>query len=322
MSLARMLGVLALLGLAVVPAMAQGYPDRPVTIVVPFPPGGSVDGVARILGQELGERTAKSFVVENRAGGAGGSVGSASVVRAAPDGYTLLFNASIHVVQPLINANIRYDVVKDFAHVALIAAGPLMVTTHPSVPAASLKEFFDGLRADPKRYTIATTGLGSAGHLTVEFLRQQAKVETPILPYRGAGPALNDLVAGHIHLLADPIFSSLPHVAAGKLKAFAVTTARRTQLAPQVPTVAENGLPPFEMLSWYGLWGPKGLAAEAQAFLDREVAAVVASPRFKERLTVLCFEPTWRNSAGLEAYVVEEMAKVRPIIEAGKIKVE
>lgn len=312
----------AALSLSALAATAQTYPDRPVTIVVPFPPGGSVDGVARILAGDLQERTGKSFVVENRAGGAGGSVGSASVARAAADGYTLLFNASIHVIQPLINANIKYDVVKDFAHVALVAEGPLLVMTHPSVPVKNLNEFFDALKADPKRYTIATTGLGSAGHLTVEYLKLQAKVTTPTLPYRGAGPALNDLVGGHIHLLADPMLSALPNVKAGKLKALAVTTAKRTPLAPDVPTVAENGMPAFDMVSWYGLWAPRGIGADVQTFLGKEVAAVVGAAKFVDRLAALGFEASYKDGKGLEAFVIAEMAKVKPIIEAAKIKVE
>ena len=308
--------------LATIPATAQSYPDRPITIVVPFPPGGSVDGVARFLGQDLGERTGKSFVIENRAGGAGGSVGSATVLRSPADGYTLLFNASIHVVTPLINPNIRYDVVNDFTHVAQVAAGPLLVTTHPSVPADTLKEFFDALKADPKRYTLATTGLGSAGHMTVEFLKQQAGIDVPILPYRGAGPALNDLVGGHIHLLADPMLSSLPNVNAGKLKPLAVTTAKRTPLAPQVRTIAENGLPPFEMVSWYAVWGPKDLPPDVMTFLTREIAAVVDSARFKDKLTPLGFEPVFRNSAELRTYVVDEIKVYEPIVKAAKIKLE
>jgi tripartite-type tricarboxylate transporter receptor subunit TctC len=316
-----MVPLLALLA-AGAPALAQSYPARPVTIVVPFPAGGSVDGVARILAQELQERSGRAFVVENRAGGAGGTVGSASVATATADGYTLLLNASIHVVQPLINPNVRYDVVKDFAHIALVASGPLLVTTHPSVPVTTLRAFFDALKADPKRYVIATTGQGSAGHLTVEFLKQQAGVETPIVPYRGAGPALNDLLGGHIHLVADPMLSSLPNVTAGTLKALAVTSAKRSPLAPNVPTVAESGMPPFEMLSWYGLWAPKGIGAEVQAFLAREVAAVATSPRLRERLTPLGFEPTYRDGAGLEAYVVEEMTKYAPIVKAAGIKVQ
>lgn len=315
------LGALASLALAA-SAIAQSFPSKTVTIVVPFPPGGSVDGVARFLAAELGERTGKSFMVENRPAGAGGVAGSATVVKAEPDGHTLLFNASIHVVQPLINPNVQFDVVNDFTHIALIASGALLVSTHPSVPANTLKEFFDALKADPKRYTIATTGQGSAGHLTVEYLKQQAKVDTPVLPYRGAGPALNDLMGGHIHLLADPMLSSLPNVTAGKFKALAVTSAKRSPLAPNVPTIAENGLPPFEMLSWYGLWAPKGLAAPAAQYLGKEVAGAVASQKFKDKLAPLGFEATYRDSAGLKAYVVDEMKIYEPIVKAAKIQVQ
>lgn len=303
-------------------AAAQSFPTKNVTIVVPFPPGGSVDGVARILAADLAERTGKSFVVENRAGGAGGSVGSATVLRADADGHTLLFNASIHVITPIINPNIKYDVVNDFTHVAQVAAGPLLVMTHPSVPAKNLKEFFEPLKTDPKKYTIATTGLGSAGHLTVEFLKLQAKVDAPTLPYRGAGPALNDLVGGHIHLLADPMLSALPNVKAGKLKALAVTTAKRTPLAPEVPTVAENGMPPFEMVSWYAVWGPKGLDAGAMTFLGKHIADVAGSKAFTEKLAKLGFEATYRNAADLRAYIVEEMQRYQPIIKAAKIEVK
>ncbi len=303
-------------------AVAQTFPTMNVTIVVPFPPGGSVDGVARILAAELGERTGKSFVVENRAGGAGGSVGSNSVMRSDADGHTLLFNASILAIQPLINANIKYDVVNDLTHIAQVAAGPLLVMTHPSVQAKNLKEFFEPLKTDPKKYTIATTGLGSAGHLTVEYLKLEAKIEAPTLPYRGAGPALNDLVGGHIHLLADPMLSALPNVNAGKLKALAVTTAKRTPLAPDVPTIAENGFPPFEMVSWYGVWGPKGLEKGAMTFLGKHIADVAKSKTYTDRLAKLGFEATYRNSSDLRTYIVDEMKRYEPIIKAAKIQVK
>lgn len=303
-------------------ASAQGFPTRNVVIVVPFPPGGSVDGAARHLAAGLNERTGKNFIVENRAQGAGGVGGSATVARADPDGYTLLFNASIHVVQPLINPNVKYDVINDFTHIALVASGALLVSAPPTVPAKTLSEFFDQLKADPKRYTLATSGQGSAGHLTIEFLKQQAKVDTPVVAYRGAGPVLNDLVGGHVHLTADPMLSSLPNVQAGKLKAFAVTSAKRSALAPDVPTIAENGLPPFEMLSWYGLWAPKGLDAAAAAYLGKEVREVVGSAAFKAKLAPVGFEPTYRDGAGLRAYMIEEMARYKPIVEAARIKVE
>ena len=323
MTFARIAAALLVAGaLSIGPAAAQSYPSKPVTIVVPFPPGGSVDGVARVLAADLGERTGKTFIIENRAGGAGGVVGSQTVARAAPDGYTLLLNASIHVVTPLINKNTPYDVVNDFSHVALVAIGPLLVTTHPSVKANTLKEFFDDLKKDPDRYNLATTGYGSAGHLAIEFLKGQAGVKADVVAYKGGGPALNDLIGGQIHLLADPMLSSLPHVKAGRLKPLAVTTKQRTKLAPQVPTVAESGMGEFEMVSWYAVWGPKGLDAEAAGYLEKQIGEVVRSEKYNQRLTNFGFEPEFKPAAGLKAFVVEEMTKYGAIVKDAGIKVE
>ncbi|WP_372622248.1 Bug family tripartite tricarboxylate transporter substrate binding protein [Falsiroseomonas sp.] len=317
--------MLSTLGAAALPAthgVAQGLPDRPITIVVPFPPGGSVDGVARMLATELGAQTGSTWVVENRAGGAGGAVGSAHVMRAPPDGATLLLNASIHVVVPLINSNITFDVVNDFSHIALLAEGPLLVLTHPSVPANTLGEFFALVRQDPRRYNFATTGLGSAGHLTVELLKQRAGVSSEVVAYRGAGPALADLAAGNIHLLADPILSALQLVRGGRAKALAVTTRQRTPLAPEIPTVAESGLDPLEMVSWYGLWGPKGIPQPVTEELSRRVRTVVNSAPFGERLRAMGFVPRASDPAGLRAFVESEIATARPIVEAAGIRVQ
>jgi len=306
---------------APVPAAAQAYPDRPVTIVVPFPPGGSVDGVARLLARDLGERMKGTFIVENRAGGAGGAVGSASVMRSRPDGYTLLVNASIFVVVPLINRNVTFDVVNDFTQIALLADGPLIVSTHPSVPANTLKEFFELVRKDPNRYNFATTGHGSAGHLAVEFLRRQAGLSNEVAAYRGAGPALTDLTAGTIHFLADPMLSSLPLVRGGRIKPLAVTSLRRTPLAPEIPTVAESGMEPFEMLSWYGLWGPKGMDPALTANLAANVSAVATSTAFRDRLRSLGFEARGSTPDGLRRFVEQEVAKYREIIRTTGIRV-
>ena len=305
-------------------ALAQGsaLPDRPVTLVVPFPPGGSVDGVARILAQELGEQTGGTFLVENRAGGAGGAVGSAGVMRAKPDGTTLLLNASIHAVVPLINRNVAFDVVNDFSHISLVADGPLIVTTNPSVPARTLGEFFALARAEPERYALGTTGLGSAGHLCIELLKMRAGVTREVVAYRGGGPALADLAAGNIQLLADPMLSSLPLVKAGRTKALAVTTRERTPLAPEVPTVAESGMEPLEMVSWYGLWGPKDLEPVLVRELALRVGVVTASARFRERLEALGFVPRASSPQGLREFVEAEVARYRPIVEAAKIRVE
>ncbi len=303
-------------------AQVAAPPDRPVTVVVPFPPGGSVDGVARILAQELGEQTGGTFVVENRAGGAGGAVGSAAVMRARPDGATLLLNASIHAVVPLINRNVSFDVLNDFSHLSLVADGPLVVTTHPSVPARTLGEFFALAKAEPERFNLGTTGLGSAGHLCVELLKMRAGVAREVVAYRGGGPALADLAAGNIHLLADPMLSSLPLEKAGRIKAPAVTTKERTPLAPEVPTVAESGMEPLKMVSWYGLWGPKDMDAALARELARRVGVVTASARFRERLEALGFVPRASSPEGLRAFVAEEIARYRPIVEAAKIRVE
>ncbi|MCC7425636.1 MAG: tripartite tricarboxylate transporter substrate binding protein [Alphaproteobacteria bacterium] len=303
-------------------AAAQPFPSRPVTIVVPFPPGGSVDGVARILAAELTERAPSPFVVENRAGGAGGAVGAATVLRSRADGYTLLLNASIHVVTPLINRNVTFDVINGFTHVSLVADGPLMVTTHPSVPASNLREFFDLVRREPDKFNFATTGFGSAGHLALEFLKRQAGVPNEIAAYRGAGPALNDLVAGTIHILADPMLSSLPLVRGGRLKPLAVTSLARSPLAPEVPTVAESGMQAFEMLSWYAVWGPPDMDAEATATLARLIGAVTQSARFKERLAALGFSARSTTPEGLRRFVEAEVAKYREIVQAANIRVE
>ena len=223
-------------------AMADEYPSRPVAIVVPYPPGGAVDGVARVLAAELSAKTGKTFVVDNRAGGAGGVVGSSEVVKSATDGYTLLLNASIHVVTPLINKNVPFDVVNDFTHISGIAAGPLLISTNPSVKANTLKEFFAEVKADPDAFNFATSGYGSAGHLTVEVLKAQAGVDTEVVTYKGAGPALTDMIGGQVQFMFDAPPSALPFIRSGKLRPFAVTSPQRMALLPDVPTLAETVL--------------------------------------------------------------------------------
>jgi tripartite-type tricarboxylate transporter receptor subunit TctC len=198
--------VVACAVLAFAPAVsAQDYPTRTVTVIVPFPPGGSVDGVARIIVDQLNQSVGPHFIVENRAGGASGNVGANVVAKADPDGYTLLLTASLHVVNPFLYKSVPFDVVKDFTPVTLIATGPLIVSTTPSVPANNLKDFFDLVRKDPQKYTFGTTSIGSASHLVIELLKREAHVDTLVIAYKGTGPALTDLMSGQIQLLADPM---------------------------------------------------------------------------------------------------------------------
>jgi len=313
----------ALVGLAAAPATAQSYPSRTVTVIVPFPAGGSVDGVARILVQKLNETVGQHFIVENRAGGASGTVGANAVAKAAPDGYTLLLSASIHVINPFLYKSVPYDVVKDFTPVSLLADGPLIVSTTPSVPANNLKDFFDLVRKEPTKYTFGTTSVGSASHLAIELLKRDAGLDTLVVPYKGTAPALTDLVSGQIQLLADPMLSSLPLAQAGKIKALGITSLKRMDVAPNVPTVEESGgIKGFEFVSWYGLWAPKNLPTDVSAKLSSDLAKVMARPEIKERLSGMGFNPIGSDSAQFAKYVTDEMAKYSKIITDAKIKME
>jgi tripartite-type tricarboxylate transporter receptor subunit TctC len=263
-----------------------------------------------------------NLIVENRAGGAGGAVGANVVAKAAPDGYTLMLTASIHIITPFLNGKIPYDAVKDFAPVSLLAAGPLLVSTAPNVPANSLKEFFELVRKTPDKFTFATSSFGSAGHLAVELLKRDAKIDTLVIAYKGAGPMLNDIMGGQIHLIADPMASSLPLAAAGKIKALAVTSTKRVAAAPNIPTIAESGMTGFDFVSWYGLWGPKDLPADITAKLQNEAAKALAQPDVKERLGLLGFEPIGSTPAEFATFIDAESAKYERIIREAGIKTE
>ena len=304
------------------PAHAQTYPDRTVAIIVPFPPGGSVDGVARIVVDKLNHTVGPHFIVENRAGGASGNVGANVVAKAAPDGYTVLLTASLHVVNPFLYKNMPFDVVKDFTPVTLIAAGPLIVSTTPSVPAGTLREFFELVRQNPQKYTFGTTSIGSAGHLVIERLKREAAVKTLVVAYKGTAPALTDLMSGQIQLLADPMLSSLPLARAGRIKALAITSTKRQTAAPEIPTVAESGLPGFDFVSWYGLWGPKDLPPEIAARLQTSIAEVLKMSDVQTRLGALGFDAIGSTPDEFTAFIASEMEKYGKIIHDADIKVE
>ena len=314
--------VFAFLTLAGAATAAAQYPARPVRVIVPYPPGGSVDVIARFVAQRLSEQMGQQFVIENRAG-ANGTVGSDLVAKAAPDGYTLLVQASIFAANPLFLPNVPYDVQKDFTPVSNLGAVPLLVSAHPSVPAANLREFITLVKADGKKYSFATSGLGSAGHLSEETIKRQAGIpDLLIVPYKGAGPALSDLIGGQVSAMIDPLPSSYPLVKGGKLKALAVTSARRVAFMPNVPTVAESGLPGFEMVSWYGLWGPPGLPRDIVAKLTAEAAKAVRSAQAAERLGEQGFEASGAGPEEFAVYIRDEIARYAKIIKEANIRVE
>lgn len=312
----------ALLGSAAEPVKADTYPSKTVSVVVPYPAGGAVDGVARIIVQKLNETMGQKFIVENRAGGAGGIVGANYVAKAAPDGYTMLLTASIHVVTPFLHKSIPYNVVTDFTPISLVASGPLLVSTSPNVPAKSLKELFELAKKDPSKYTFATSSFGSAGHMAIELLKRDAGVDTLVIAYKGAGPALIDLMSGQVQLIADPMLSSLPLAQSGKIKALAVTSTKRVSIAPEIPTLAESGMKGFDFASWYGLWGPKGMPADLTAKIQSEVAKIVKEPAVKEKFAKLGFESIGSTSDYFAKYITDEMTKYDQIIKAANIKAQ
>jgi tripartite-type tricarboxylate transporter receptor subunit TctC len=313
----------AVLGLSSVGVHAQAnFPSRAITMVVPYPAGGAVDGVARILAQALNTSFGQPVIVENRAGGAGGIVGANTVAKSNPDGYTLLLTASIHVVTPFLHKNVPYDVVKDFTPISLVAAGPLVVSTSPKVPANNLKELFELVRKDPDKYTFATSSFGSAGHLAIELLKRDAGVNTLVIAYKGAGPALTDLMSGQVQLMVDPMLSSMPLAKAGNIKALAITSTKRVAAAPDIPTLEESGMKGFDFASWYGLWGPKDMPAEIVNKLQGEVAKIASQKDIKDRLAVLGFEAIGSTSDYFAKYITDEMTKYDQIIKSSNIKAE
>jgi tripartite-type tricarboxylate transporter receptor subunit TctC len=321
----RLLGLALIgvtLGLATQPVAAQSYPARTITVVVPFPAGGSVDGVARILVQKLNQVPGWSAIVENRAGGAGGTVGANTVAKAAADGYTLLLTASVNAINPFLLKNLPYDFVRDFTPITLLAIGPLLVSAAPNVPVNNLKDFFDLVRRDQQKYTFGHTSPGSASHLAMELLKRDAKVDTLIVGYKGTAPALNDLMGGTIQLLADPMLSSLPLAQGGKTKALAITSLKRMAAAPDIPTVEESGMKGFEFVSWYGVWGPRGLPADITDRLNAEMTKVVKQADVQQRLLTIGFEPVGSTAGDFARYIATEMAKYEQIIRNANIKLE
>ncbi|HEX2825069.1 MAG TPA: tripartite tricarboxylate transporter substrate binding protein [Burkholderiales bacterium] len=306
-----------------VSASAQSYPERPVRVVVPFPAGGAADIVARQVTQGLAAGLGTQFVVDNR-GGAGGAIGAETVTRAAPDGYTLLFASSSALsINPHIAAKISYDALRDFTPIALIGFAPNVLVVHPSVPAKNVKELIAVAKSKPGALNFGSNGTGTLSHLTGELFMQRAGVKMVHIPYKGAAPAVIDTMAGNVSVL----FAAFPSVSGqervGKLRALAVTSARRAAVAPNLPTVAEAALPGFESSQWWGLFGPAGLPATIVARLNAETNKVLKSPDLKKRLAADGAEPAAPNTPQqLAAHHRADFEKWAKVVKAAGIKPE
>jgi tripartite-type tricarboxylate transporter receptor subunit TctC len=320
----RLFGAAAGLLAGIGAALAQPYPARPITMVVPFAAGGPTDTVARILGERMGRALGQTIVVENTTGAAG-SLGVGRVVRAAADGYTLsIGHWSTHVVNGAIYP-LNYDLLKDLDPVALLPANPQLIVARNTIPAKDLKELVAWVKANQDKMSAGTAGAGSASHIGGIYFQQFTKTKFTFVPYRGTGPAMLDLVAGTIDIMCDQSSNSLPQVREGKVKAFAVTAPKRLDAAPEIPTVDEAGLPGFYISVWHGLWVPHGTPVDAVAKLTAAVQEALADPAVQKRFADLGQEVPPREQQtpeGLRKHQTAEIEKWWPIIKAAGVKAE
>lgn len=312
----------ALTALGASQVLAQAYPTKPVRLVVPFPPGGSTDIVARIVAQKLGERIGQPLVVENR-GGAGGTIGTDAVAKAAPDGYVLGFaSTSTHAVAPAVYAKLPYDPIKDFAPISLVAVTPYLLVVNPKLEVNSLKEFVAYVKPQPGKFNYASAGTGSTTHLAMEMLKSAAGLFILHIPYNGNGPAGTAVIAGDVEFLFGSLPAVLPHAKSGRVRALAVGTPKRSPSLPDVPTVAESGFPGFDASLWLAVMAPAGTPAPVIDRLNKEVIAVVRSPDTADALNKAGAEPVTSTPAELANMVKDGIQKYAAAVKRAGVKLE
>jgi tripartite-type tricarboxylate transporter receptor subunit TctC len=297
---------------------AQVYPTRPVRLVVPFPAGQASDTVARLVGQPLSERLGQPVVIENRTG-AGGNIGTEAVVRAAPDGYTLLLASLTNAVNATLYKKLNFNFIRDMTPVASIGGGPYLMVVHPSVPAKTIPEFIAYAKANPGKMNMGSSGSGSVSHVFGELFKATVGIELVHVPYRGG--YLSDLVAGRVQVVFGTISTCVQHVRSGALRALAVTTATRSNELPDVPAVIET-VPGYEASQWYGITAPTGTPTEATQRLSKEINAVLADANLKARLSTVGVDPISMTSAEFESFIAAETEKWGKVVQAADIKAE
>ena len=301
-------------------ARAQAYPSRPVRIIVPFAAAGAFDIMARLIGQWLSERLGQPFVIENRPG-AGTNIGTETVVKAPPDGYTLLLAGTPNAINATLYEKLNFNFIRDIASVAGISRAPLVMAVHPSVPAKTVPEFIAYAKANPGKISMASAGIGAPSHVSGELFKMMAGVNLVHVPYRGAGPALVDLLAGQVQVGFPSMPSSIEYVRAGKLRALAVTSATRSDALPDIPTVGEF-LPGYEASASYGIGAPKGTPVEIIDMLNKEINAALGDPKMKARLADLGGTPLLGSAADFGKLIAEETEKWGKVIKALNIKAD
>lgn len=318
------IGAFAFAAAAHAAGSAESYPQRAITVVVPYTPGGSVDTVARIVTSELQKKLGQPIVIENKPG-ASGMIGASQVARAKPDGYTLLAHASSHVYLPMINANVSYDADKDFTPVSRIGTVPLMVVTRAEAPYDTLEEFVEYAREHHDKdsaVTWAISSFGTSDHLVGEILKRDLNLNMPIIAYRGAAPQLNDVIAGHVSIGASPMPGGHPFVASGHLKALAVTSAKRAEKLPDVPTIDESGVEGFDFSSWYGIWGPAGMPEDIVEKLADAIRSALETETVQSAFENLMFDVVDSSPEELATVQKDEQVMITQLAKDTDITIE
>lgn len=303
-------------------AQAADYPDKPITVIVPFPPGGSSDVTARLVSKKLAERVGQSVVIDNK-GGANGSIGATALKQAKPDGYTILVGSiGVFAINPALFKDLRYDPMQDFDLLSVAVRTPNVLVASPNFPANTVAELVDYLKKNPNKVTFASSGTGSSDHLTAALFLQKTGTTGTHVPYKGGGPAINDLIAGHANVSFQNLGAIAPHVKSGKLKALGVTSSQRNPTLPNVPTMAEGGVKDLEVYSWQAAAAPKGLPPAVRAKLEAELAASAQAPDIKPQFEAIGFEVVATNGEQFKKFLTDEIARWKNVIDTGKITVE
>ncbi len=308
--------------LAVAPAAAQSYPAKPIRMVIGFPPGGGTDIVGRIVAQKLGEALKQQIVTDNR-GGASGQIAAELVAKMPPDGYTLMMaHIAAMSILPSLQSKLPYDPQRDFAPISLVAIGPNLLVVHPSLPAKTVKELIAFARARPKQLQASSSGNGTVQHLAAALFNLQTQVDIVHVPYKGSGQSIIDVMAGHVHMTFDSVPPVINHVKSGKLRALAVTSAKRFSLLPDIPAVTESGVPGFDMSTWWGLVAPANASKDIIARLHTETVNVLRQPDVKDRLASVGAEAVGNSPEAFAAYIQSERAKYARVIKDANIGAE
>jgi len=303
-------------------AHAEGYPAKPIQLIVPFPPGGAVDIVGRTISKKLGDRLGQPIVIENKAG-AGTVVGAAFVANAPADGYTLLISSgSTFTVNPALNAKLPYDPVKSYEPIGMVARVPLILLANREVPVGNLKQLIGAVQRAPDKFSYGSFGNGTTGHFAAELTWSAAGIKVMHVPYRGSAPAMSDLMGGQIPFTIDTVAAALPQLKAGKIKAIAVTGATRATQLPDVPTVAESGFPGFSADSWLAVVAPRGLPPEAKAKLHKALADTLADVEVRSKLIAAGLEPSYATGDAVLTQIEDELPRMRAIAQRAQIRAD